>query len=229
MRAVIRNIRRKIRREFVTISKGRKLLSSYELDKALISKNQAMPPEALLGSTLLSCRRDLLGHLPQQSIGAEIGVARGDFSQEIIDLVRPLKLYLIDSWEGEQSGPYGQSAYESVLAKFSPQIERAEVSIVRAWSDVALKSLDDHLLDWIYIDGGHDYDTVKNDLELASQKVKQDGLICGHDYSRWAPGFSGRMGVVEAVNEFCRTQRYKVRFLTVDHDMNGSYALERAG
>lgn len=50
--------------------------------------------------------------------------------------------------------------------------------------------------DFIYVDGNHDYDSVKRDLELYLPKVKNGGFIGGHDYSEfeWPE-------VVRAVNE----------------------------
>lgn len=36
--------------------------------------------------------------------------------------------------------------------------------------------------DFIYIDGDHTYDFVKNDIEIWYPKVKKGGILCGHDY-----------------------------------------------
>ena len=42
-------------------------------------------------------RRDLLLHsIPKYSIGAEIGVHQGDFSEQILTITKPKKLFLID-------------------------------------------------------------------------------------------------------------------------------------
>ena len=43
-------------------------------------------------------RRFLLSRLPQNSVGCELGVWKGDFSEEILRMVKPGKLYLIDPW-----------------------------------------------------------------------------------------------------------------------------------
>jgi hypothetical protein len=47
--------------------------------------------------------------------------------------------------------------------------------------------------DVLYIDGAHDYENVKLDIELWKDKAKY--FICGHDYCDKFPG------VVKAVNE----------------------------
>jgi predicted O-methyltransferase YrrM len=36
--------------------------------------------------------------------------------------------------------------------------------------------------DFIFIDGGHDYETIKNDTEKALQMVKDDSIVIWHDY-----------------------------------------------
>lgn len=37
-------------------------------------------------------------------------------------------------------------------------------------------------LDYVYIDGNHDYDHVTHDLNVWWPKLKQGGLLAGHDY-----------------------------------------------
>ena len=57
-------------------------------------------------------------------------------------------------------------------------------------------SFNNRSIDFIYIDGDHSYDSVKKDLELYLPKMKEGGVIAGHDYTnlRWP-------GVVQAVDE----------------------------
>lgn len=49
--------------------------------------------------------------------------------------------------------------------------------------------------DFIYIDGSHQYDDVKYDIENCLKLVKIGGIIAGHDYN------STCSGVIQAVNE----------------------------
>jgi hypothetical protein len=46
-----------------------------------------------------------------------------------------------------------------------------------------LNSLQDHSFDFIYIDGVHDYTTVRQELPLYWEKLKVGGLFSGHDYA----------------------------------------------
>jgi len=46
----------------------------------------------------------------------------------------------------------------------------------------AVKTIKDASLDFIYIDGLHDFDSVIMDLVCWIPKVKKKGIISGHDY-----------------------------------------------
>lgn len=51
-------------------------------------------------------------------------------------------------------------------------------------------------LDFVYIDGNHDYEYVKEDINIWYSKVKEGGIIGGNDFD------AGHFGVVRAVLEF---------------------------
>jgi len=163
-------------------------------------------------------RQFLLDILPKKSIGAEIGVHLGDFSQQILDTVSPTELHLIDPWEHQTSNIYktawyggaakgGQDElnerYLSIFKRFDKNIKAEQVKIHRGYSTDILKQFQDQYFDWVYIDGNHLYEYVKNDLELSLHKVKAGGLITGDDYTEggWWEG-----GVKKAVDEFANNQ-----------------------
>ncbi len=50
--------------------------------------------------------RFVLEQLPSGSVGVEIGVHRGDYSAEILRVVQPKQLHLIDPWKHEQADDY---------------------------------------------------------------------------------------------------------------------------
>ena len=62
-----------------------------------------------------------------------------------------------------------------------------------------LEQFPDEYFDWVYIDGNHLYEYVKEDLEVSLRKTKAGGLITGDDYTEggWWEG-----GVKKAVDEF---------------------------
>ena len=47
-------------------------------------------------------------------------------------------------------------------------------------------NLPDNYFDFIYIDGEHGYEAVKKDLTMCLPKLKNGGMVAGHDYSyKW--------------------------------------------
>ena len=59
----------------------------------------------------LKQRMFLLDLLPKNSIGVEIGVHLGDFSQKILQIVQSKEFHLIDPWKQETSDIYGDALY----------------------------------------------------------------------------------------------------------------------
>ena len=157
---------------------------------------------------------------------AEIGVADGSFSERILSVCNPSKLYLIDAWEMPFHPIYGEGGLTIIQTRFKEQIVTGQVEIWRGLSHEIIPTLPVRSLDLVYIDASHDYDSVKADLELVRSKMEPRGLIAGHDYVKWA-GHCKRFGVVEAVNEFCIDFDFEFAFLTMDANNNWSYALRR--
>ena len=159
-------------------------------------------------------RERLLRKLPRDAVCAEIGVFRGDFSEQILLIARPRRLHLIDSWKfepgethaealyGIESGggqPSLDSIHSSVRERFDHEIQVGTVVINRAASAEAVAAFADGYFDWIYFYGSHLYELVLRDLESYYPKVKPGGLIAGGCYGV-AGGWND--GVARAVNEF---------------------------
>ncbi|WP_102226574.1 class I SAM-dependent methyltransferase [Acidimangrovimonas sediminis] len=154
-------------------------------------------------------RLRMLAQMPRGGRCAEIGVWNGAFSDYILEVTRPRELILIDPWDLLSDRPDGEQTHKKhsddafmgsmrdhVAAKFA---ERPEVKLHQGFSAEVLEGLPDDHLDWIYIDGNHLYDFVKQDLAVAARKVRQGGVIAGDDLF-WKR--DGRMHVREAVMEF---------------------------
>ena len=161
--------------------------------------------------------------LPKRAVIAEIGVFRGDFSQRISKLSLPKELHLIDPWEYIEGREYPDSvhqeknvqknwdcAYNTVLRLFMSEIKHKQVHVHKGYSFDVLNEFPNAYFDWIYLDANHSYSSVKRDLELCARKVKPAGLICCDDYIERNPSDSFEYGTVEAVNEFCNTQGWRI-------------------
>lgn len=191
--------------------------------KRLEAVFQPVRSELMEGAQLLSDRSALLDVLPKNAVVAEIGVALGNFSTEIIARSAPRKLHLIDPWD--QSVPkYSPSALAMIQRDKRTQIDNGSVILNRGYSTSVLANFDDDYFDWVYVDGAHDYDGVSADLHALYSKVKHGGIISGHDYVRWASPCD-RYGVVEAVNEFLNRTGSPLIYLTNQADKHDSFAL----
>ena len=160
-----------------------------------------------------SSRKTLMETMPKNAICAEIGVWEGEFSQEILVKLTPKKLYLIDPWkfmpeykERWYGGGIAKSQadmdgiYKSVKKLFA---DRKHVILKRKPSSKAVRDFRNNYFDWVYIDGNHSYDHVKEDLELYLPKIKKGGYLAGDDYlSPW--GLLNNYEVKRAVDNFAR-------------------------
>ncbi len=91
----------------------------------------------------------LLRKMPKNSICAEIGVYKGNFSAKIVEVVQPAKLHLIDPWIYEGEDTYKESLYggqkgknqenmdniyQSVKDRFQDQISQNRIVVHRSTS-----------------------------------------------------------------------------------------------
>ncbi len=120
-------------------------------------------------------------------VGCEIGVNAGVNSFNILKKLHIKKLYLIDPYmEYEQGGVVVlQDDVGPTKRKALRRLEKWKDKIVWIYktSEEAHEDVPDGELDFVYIDGNHEYEYVKRDIELYEPKVKDGGLIAGHDYN----------------------------------------------
>ena len=136
----------------------------------------------------------------------EVGVYRGRTTRAILDN-SSASVWCVDNWDHTwPGGIIDRSDHERFVLNI--QDKHGRVNILYMDSDEAARELLDtygeSYFDMAFIDGGHDYETVKSDIALYTPLVKRGGLICGDDYSKKA-----WPGVVRAVNEaFGKPQRH---------------------
>jgi hypothetical protein len=144
--------------------------------------------------------------------GAEIGVEQGLNAEEIYSTLNIDKLYLVDIWDiytqqGEQVD-ISLGKYEIVKEKFSSY---PNIIIKKMLSVDAAKDIPDETLDFVYIDGNHDYEFVRDDINAWYPKVKSGGVISGHDFE-----LDAYPGIVKAVNEFI--EKYGLKLIYNNYD-----------
>ena len=79
----------------------------------------------------------------------------------------------------------------------------------------AVKDFADKSLDFVFIDGHHGYDYIKEDIREWSKKVRKGGIVSGHDYYLTP---AGNMGVMDAVDEYVKEHGYDLKLTDWDKD-----------
>ena len=99
--------------------------------------------------------------------------------------------------------PYSIEAVTDLLKKF-----RNNVHLIKGNSNKILKKIDLSKIDYIFLDGGHAYETVKNDLNSSLPVLENNGTILCDDYDlTYAPG------VKQAIDEFVKINDFKCEIL----------------
>ena len=192
---------------------------------------RALPRPRLSERHVANCevlldRRAMLAQVAPGSVVAEVGVDRGAFSRQILDVARPAELHLVDVWASER---YHEGLYRQVTAAFADEIAAGRVHVHRGASVAAAPEFADGTLDWVYIDTDHSYETTRDELAAYAPKVAPGGVLAGHDYlvGNWVAG--NRYGVMEAVHEFCVARDWELVALTAVLTEKPSFAIRRIG
>lgn len=180
--------------------------------------------EHMQNCELLLNRSEMLSKLKKGGKVAEIGVAQGDFSEQILKITKPDSLHLIDTWNSRR---YGAGLFKKVTARFKGQLDKRRIRIHRKFSTDAVGDFEDNYFDWVYIDTTHSYDMTREELARYAPKIKHNGIIAGHDYTMGSWRSLYRYGVIEAVHEFCVKYGWELVYLTVEPIENQSFAIRR--
>jgi hypothetical protein len=116
-------------------------------------------------------------------IGVEIGVENGFFSEELSRV--GLKIYSIDPWIHCPNWRYQrtQEAMEKIYQNAVRRLSKYENNtIIRKYSMDAVADFANESLDFVYIDGNHEFRYVAEDLYEWEKKVRIGGIVSGHDY-----------------------------------------------
>ena len=113
-----------------------------------------------------------------------------------------IKFDCVDTWEGPIEHQHMNliSLYDEFLRNIEPV--KDYINPIRTASLEAAKLYEDSSLDFVFIDASHEYQDVLDDINAWLPKVKEGGIIAGHDY-----GFGN---VNRAVNEFFKGKKFDV-------------------
>ena len=138
-------------------------------------------------ASIPDCSREDLPKLFKQlgfKVGVEIGVFRGMFTEILAK--SGLRIYGVDPWRVYKN--YGnlkdqkryEKLYEEAMRRVAPY---PNVTIIRKTSMEAVDDFKDGSIDFVYIDGNHRFRYIAEDIYEWAFKVKDGGIICGHDYA----------------------------------------------
>ena len=92
----------------------------------------------------------------------------------------------------KKQDPYSLEAVKDLLKKF-----KNNISLIKGNSNTVLKKIDMSKIEFVFLDGGHDYQTVKSDLNFCREVIINGGTVLCDDYDlSYAPG------VKKAIDEF---------------------------
>ena len=98
--------------------------------------------------------------------------------------------------------PYSSQSVLKLLKKFEKNI-----NIIKGNSNEILKEISNNF-DYVFLDGGHKYQTVKNDLNNLTQVISNDGIIFCDDYNlSYAPG------VKSAIDDYVSENKLNLKIL----------------
>jgi FkbM family methyltransferase len=163
-------------------------------------------------------RRGLLG------CGVEVGVKQGEFSEHILRRWQGRHLISVDPWRTFPAESYvdianvPQEVHDGFLKETTDRLAQFgdRSTIWRATSREASEVIPRHSLDFVYLDGRHDYASVLEDIADWWDKVRPGGILCGHDYLDGFFPTAGDFGVKRAVDEYFAARGLAVHATLLD-------------
>ena len=102
-----------------------------------------------------------------------------------------------------RENPYTKESVENLLAKF-----KSKIKLIKGDTNEILGTIDLKNIDYVFLDGGHNYETVKNDLNFCKKILSNNGTVLCDDYNlSYAPG------VKRAIDEFVKNNNFKCQII----------------
>ena len=160
--------------------------------------------------------------VPRESKMIEIGSYMGESTMLFASTGIFQEIHAIEPFEGKEkfSDDFGYE-WEQIGKEFEKNTRIFDddeiINLHLDYSYNVHERFEDGTFNFVYIDGDHSYDGVKRDIELYLPKIKEGGIIGGHDYNKkeWE-------GVVKAVNEYFTEPDFVFRDLTWVKKINPS-------
>jgi len=154
----------------------------------------------------------------KELVGCEVGVYKGENADWILKSLNIKKIFLIDPYivyddYTDSKKHYGidQDPLNIAEKEAEQRVSKHGNKVVwlkkKAEEKETLKLVPDEL-DFVYLDGNHQYEFVKKDIELYYKKLKMGGVIGGDDIDNGLE--REHDGVMRAVLEFINENNLKL-------------------
>lgn len=192
------------------VEQQRKLEERRQADEQIMRKRRR--EERRQKRRKLTARRwdELIARIPsdEPSVGVEVGVYRGATALQVLQKRPYVTHIMVDPWNAATFGSrydrapgqmqhgsqeHFDQVYEELMRKLQTYKGRAQVMRMR--SVEAATQVEPHSLDYVFIDGEHSYEAVREDIVAWFPKIKHGGWIGGHDYN--SEGYEGLKKAVE--------------------------------
>ena len=132
--------------------------------------------------------------------GKDIDVSKDEFIPQT-KFSNPLKSFYFNYII--RLDPYSEKSVLNLLDKF-----KKNINIIKGNSNNVLKEINLNEIDYVFLDGGHKYETVKADLDILKKVVINKGVLLCDDYNlTYAPG------VKRAIDEYVDSNKFNLRIL----------------
>jgi predicted O-methyltransferase YrrM len=139
--------------------------------------------------------------------GLEVGTYLGEFADLLCTCNPKLHLTCVDPWMAYMGRT--QEREDGFFARAMRRLKGKNITIIRKPSQVGVLDIKDRSLDFVYIDGDHQFDHAMMDIIKWAPKVKSGGIIAVHDYD-----ISEGADVSSAVNAYTHAHHIDPWYVT---------------
>jgi hypothetical protein len=151
---------------------------------------------------------EIVASANDSSIFVEIGCFKGRSTVAMCEIIekhnKKIKFVAVDHFKGSwehQDDPTIKNLFKIFLENTKEY--HNYFYIIPQPSEHSAGFFEDKTIDFVYIDASHDYESVKQDLNIWFTKIKVSGTIAGHDY--------GWESVKQAVDEFALNKNLTIK------------------
>jgi len=197
-----------------------------------------LKPEHVVGARLFADREQMISWLPvpEGAVIAEVGVARGDFSEIMLKHLQPKQFVAFDLFDMHEYPIFwgipsevlfeGLTHHDFYRKRFSDRSSLVTLEVGPSHEGMA--RYDDGTFDLIYIDAGHDYESVRRDAVVARAKLKDDGVLVFNDYIMYDHLIGTPYGIIQVVNDIVVNDGWHVVGFALQKDMFCDIAIQAA-